>query len=151
MTINEVNYYIRSAQNGKSIKLNKEKQKFKIVNLIPHHFCKILNYFLICERLSLALVKKHFFTNNTSLKPRLTELYACIIIYPNRFIVYCRVESSLALSCDQLSVIISVTFYIMQRQNKFAKNMLKHFYFAADINKIILVYVKMIMCDIYVM
>ena len=41
-----VNYYVRRAQNGKSAKLNKEKQKLKIGNLIAHHFYKILNAYL---------------------------------------------------------------------------------------------------------
>ena len=47
VAIKEVNYYIRSDQNKKSVKLSKEKQKLKIGNLIAHHFYKILMYIYI--------------------------------------------------------------------------------------------------------
>ena len=58
LAIKEVNYNVKSSQNGKSIMLMKEKHKVKIGNLIAHHFNKILIYiyifYLICSRLSLA-------------------------------------------------------------------------------------------------
>ena len=61
----EVNFNVRSTQNGKSVKINKEKQKLKIRRFTTHHFYKKINihlYFFNLITLSLALVKKHFST-----------------------------------------------------------------------------------------
>ena len=40
------NYNFRIAQNGKSVKLNKEKQEWKPGKLIAHIFYKILNIYI---------------------------------------------------------------------------------------------------------
>ena len=42
MAIKELNYNVRRVENGKSVKLNKEKQKLEIENLFAHHFHKII-------------------------------------------------------------------------------------------------------------
>ena len=42
----EINYNGRNAQNGKSVKLNKEEQKIKIGKHVVHNFYKILNTYL---------------------------------------------------------------------------------------------------------
>ena len=73
VAIKEVNYYVRSDQNKKSVKLSKEKQKLKIGNLIAHYFYKILMdiyiFFNLCITEFSFGKKKHYFINNTSLKP----------------------------------------------------------------------------------
>ena len=45
--IKKVNCNVRSIQNEKSVKLNKEKQKLIIRKLIAHHFYKMLTHIFI--------------------------------------------------------------------------------------------------------
>ena len=59
VAINAVNYNFRNAQNGKSIKLSKEKHKLKIKKLTEHQFYNI--YIFTLRTTEFSFGKKAFF------------------------------------------------------------------------------------------
>ena len=105
VAMKEINYKVRSIQNGKSVKLNKEKQKLKIGKFIAHYFYKILIYIII------YFFNLHMTEFSFGKKALFHKWYVIETTY---------------IFCDWLSVITSIAFYIIQRyfNNLFSTSLL---------------------------